>query len=225
MKILMVLTSHGKLGETDKRTGFWLEEFAAPYYAFTDAGAVVTLASPKGGQPPVDPMSTAEEAATEATRRYEMDSDLQQKLHNTKKLQFVTADDYDAVFFPGGHGPLWDLANDLDAIGLIETFWEQGKPIALVCHGLAALANVEVDEKPLVRGRNVTGFANTEEEAVGMTELVPFLIQDKMNQLGANYSKGDDWSPYVMVDGNLITGQNPASSGPAAQELLRKLPG
>ena len=223
MKVLMVLTSHSELGDTGKKTGFWVEEFAAPYYVLADAGVDVTIASPKGGQPPIDPSSTTKDAQTDATRRFDEDKELQEKLAHSKKLEDIDADDFDAVFYPGGHGPLWDLANDLKSISLIETFNEQKKPLAFVCHAPAALANVEDNKEPLVRGKNVTGFTNTEEEAVGLTDIVPFLIQDKMNQLGANYSKGDDWSSYVLVDGRLITGQNPASSEKAAQELLKML--
>lgn len=223
MKILMVLTSHSDLGDTGKKTGFWVEEFAAPYYILADAGAEVTLASPKGGQPPIDPSSTTEDAQTEATRRFDKDEELKKKLSMTKKLEEIKAEDFDAVFYPGGHGPLWDLANDLKSISLIEQFNEQMKPMAFVCHAPAALANVEYHKEPLVRGKNVTGFTNTEEEAVQLTNVVPFLVEDKMNQLGANYSKGEDWSEYVLVDGRLVTGQNPASSAKAARELLKLL--
>lgn len=223
MKILMVLTSHGELGDTGKKTGFWVEEFAAPYYVLSDAGANITLASPKGGQPPIDPASTTDDAQSEATKRFDKDAELQKKLSMTKKLKDVNASDFDAVFYPGGHGPLWDLTNDLQSISLIESFNEQMKPMAFVCHAPAVLANVEDHKKPLVRGKNVTGFANTEEQAVGLTEVVPFLVEDKLNQLGANYSKGEDWSSYVITDGRLITGQNPASSERAARELLNML--
>lgn len=220
MKILMVLTSHDTLGDTGKKTGFWVEEFAAPYYVLADAGAEITLASPKGGQPPIDPSSTTEDAQTDATRRFDKDEELQKKLSETKKLDNIVASDYDGVFYPGGHGPLWDLANSLDSIALIEEFNRQMKPMAFVCHAPAALANVEDHKKPLVRGKDVTGFTNSEEDAVGLSKVVPFKIEDKMNQLGANYSKGEDWSSYVKVDGKLITGQNPASSEKAARELL-----
>jgi putative intracellular protease/amidase len=223
MKILMVLTSHSELGETGKKTGFWIEEFAAPYYVFADAGADVTIASPKGKEPPIDPSSETEDAQTGATRRYYSDKELQEKLKKTIKLEDIDSEDYDAVFYPGGHGPLWDLANDLKSINLIEEFNDQMKPMGFVCHAPGVLANVEDHKEPLVRNKNVTGFANSEEEAVGLTEVVPFLVEDKMNQLGANYSKGDDWSSYVMVDGRLVTGQNPASSEKAAQELLKLL--
>lgn len=223
MKILMVLTSHDELGDTRRKTGFWAEEFAGPYYVLTDAGAEVTLASPKGGQPPVDPSSTEEAAQTKATKRFDNDKALQEKLSQTHKLEDMDASDFDAVFYPGGHGPLWDLANDLNSIALIEAFNEQMKPMAFVCHAPGVLANVEDHKTPLVRGKNVTGFANTEEEAVGLTEVVPFLVEDKMNQLGANYSKGSDWGVYIIRDGRLITGQNPASSEKAARELLNQL--
>lgn len=219
----MVLTSHDKLGDTGKKTGFWVEELAAPYYVLADAGAEITLASPKGGQPPIDPTSTEEDAQTEATKRFDKDEDLKKKLSMTKKLRDVDASDFDGVFYPGGHGPLWDLANDLDSIALIEKFNEQMKPMAFVCHAPGVLGNVEDHKEPLVRGRNVTGFANSEEDAVGLTDVVPFLVEDKMNQMGANYSKGEDWSSYVMVDEKLVTGQNPASSEKAAKELLKLL--
>lgn len=219
----MVLTSHDELGDTGKKTGFWVEEFAAPYYVFADAGAEVTLTSPKGKQPPIDPSSTTEDAQTEATKRFDADKELQEKLAHTVKMEDIDSEDYDAVFYPGGHGPLWDLANDLKSIALIEEFNAQMKPMAFVCHAPGVLANVEDHKEPLVRGKNVTGFANSEEDAVGLTEVVPFLVEDKMNQLGANYSKGEDWSSYVMVDGKLVTGQNPASSEKAARELLRLL--
>ncbi len=223
MKILMVLTSHDKLGDTGKKTGFWVEEFAAPYYVLSDAGAEITLASPKGGQPPIDPSSTTEDAQTEATKRFDKDQELQNKLASTKKLEDMNASDFDGVFYPGGHGPLWDLANDLKSISLIEAFNEQMKPMAFVCHAPGVLANVEDHKEPLVRRKDVTGFANSEEDAVELTNVVPFLVEDKMNQLGANYSKGEDWSSYVKVDGKLVTGQNPASSEKAARELLHLL--
>jgi len=219
----MVLTSHDQLGDTGKKTGFWVEEFAAPYYVLADAGAEITLASPKGGQPPIDPSSTTEDAETEATKRFDKDEDLQEKLSKTKKLEEINAEDFDGVFYPGGHGPLWDLANDLNSINLIENFFREMKPLALVCHAPAALANTTYNEEPLVRGKEVTGFTNSEEEAVGLTKVVPFLIEDKMNQLGAHYSKTDDWKSFVKVDGKLITGQNPASSEAAAKELLKLL--
>lgn len=223
MKVLMVLTSHDKLGDTGKKTGFWVEELAAPYYVLKDAGVEITLASPKGGKPPIDPASTGEDAQTPDTKRFDADEELQKKLANTKALEYIDAGDYDAVFYPGGHGPLWDLANNLKSIALIEDFNSQMKPMAFVCHAPGVLANVEENKEPLVRGKDVTGFANTEEEAVGLKEVVPFLVEDKLNQMGANYSKGEDWSSYVVTDGRLITGQNPASSKEAAQNLLRLL--
>lgn len=196
---------------------------AAPYYLLTDAGVEVTLASPKGGQPPVDPASTEEDARTEATKRFDRDQDLQKKLANTKKLEFVEAKDFDGVFYPGGHGPLWDLTNDLHSISLIEEFNRHMKPMAFVCHAPGVLKNTEINKEPLVRGKNVTGFSNSEEEAAGLTDVVPFLVEDAMNQMGADYSKGEDWSSYVMVDRNLVTGQNPASSKEAARRLLTML--
>ncbi|WP_018477500.1 type 1 glutamine amidotransferase domain-containing protein [Pontibacter roseus] len=224
MKVLFVLTSHDKLGDTGKKTGFWVEEFAAPYYTLADEGVEVDLASPKGGQPPIDPKSTEPDAQTEATRRFYEDDDLQHKLSRTKKLSEVRAEDYDAVFYPGGHGPLWDLANDRDSIRLIEDFTKQQKPVAAVCHGPAVLAEAKTaNGEPLVKGKKVAGFTNTEEEAVQLTNIVPFLVEDRLKELGGHYSKTDDWQPYVVTDGLLITGQNPASSEPAAEELLRML--
>ena len=223
MKILMVLTSHEQLGDTDKKTGFWVEEFAAPYYVFADAGYDITLASPKGGQPPIDPSSTTEDSQTESTRRFDSDEELKNKLAHTKKLEHVESSEYDAVFYPGGHGTLWDLTNDLKSISLIEEFYAEKKPMAFVCHAPGVLKNAMDHERPIVRGKNVTGFTNTEEEAVGLTEVVPFLVQDVLNQLGANYSKAEDWAEYVMVDHHLITGQNPASSKKAAEVLVEKL--
>ncbi|UJH92854.1 type 1 glutamine amidotransferase domain-containing protein [Antarcticibacterium sp. 1MA-6-2] len=223
MKVLMVLTSHDELGDTGKKTGFWVEEFAAPYYVLADAGVEVTLASPKGGQPPIDPSSEKDDAQTEATKRFDSDEELKQKLANTRRLEEIEASDYDGVFYPGGHGPLWDLAVDLKSIDLIQDFYRNMKPMAFVCHAPGVLANTKSNNEPLVRGKDVTGFANSEEEAVGLTEVVPFLVEDKMNQLGANYSKGEDWSSYVRIDGKLITGQNPASSKEAAKALLKFL--
>lgn len=223
MKVLMVLTSHSELGDTGKKTGFWAEEFAAPYYALTDAGVEVSLASPKGGQPPIDPSSTKDDAQTEATKRFDRDEELKKKLANTKRLEQVNTSDYNGIFYPGGHGPLWDLAVDLDSIRLIQEFYSNMKPMAFVCHAPGVLANTKYHNEPLVRGKDVTGFANSEESQMGLTDVVPFLVEDKMNQLGANYSKGEDWSSYVQVDGKLITGQNPASSHEAAKALLRFL--
>jgi putative intracellular protease/amidase len=224
MKVLFVLTSHSELGDTGKKTGFWIEEFAAPYYALADAGVDITIASPKGGEPPIDPSSETPSAQTEATDRYYKDQDLQQKLKSTKKLSDVSADNFDAVFYPGGHGPLWDLADSQESIKLIESFAKQNKPIAAVCHAPAIFAKVKgEDGEPLVKGKNVTGFTNSEEEAVQLTDVVPFLVQDKLQELGGKYSKVDDWQQHVVRDGMLITGQNPASSEAAAVELLRLL--
>ncbi|MBF9238489.1 type 1 glutamine amidotransferase domain-containing protein [Hymenobacter sp. BT683] len=224
MKILMVLTSHDELGNTGHKTGFWLEEFAAPYYVFKDAGAALTLASPKGGQPPLDPKSDDPSAQTEATKRFKQDPDAQQALATTVQLSTVTAADYDAVFYPGGHGPLWDLAEDQQSIALIETMYAAGKPVAVVCHAPGVLRHTKAaDGTPLVQNKPVTGFANTEEEAVQLTNVVPFLVEDMLKSNGGQYSKGADWAPYVVTAGHLITGQNPASSEPAAQELLKQL--
>ena len=224
MKILMVLTSHDQLGDTGKKTGFWLEEFAAPYYVFKDAGATITLASPKGGQPPLDPKSDAPDAQTDATRRYKEDAESQRALASTVLLSGVRVEDHDAVFYPGGHGPLWDLAEDADSIRVIETMFKAGKQVALVCHAPGALRNTKgADGKPLVDGRKVTGFTNTEEEGVQLTKIVPFLVEDMLKENGGDYSKGPDWQSYVVSDDNLITGQNPASSEEAARELLARL--
>jgi putative intracellular protease/amidase len=224
MKILMVLTSHNTLGNTGRKTGFWLEEFAAPYYVFKDAGAEITLASPKGGQPPLDPKSDAPDAQTEATLRFKQDTDAQTVLANTLTLSSVSADNYDAVFYPGGHGPLWDLAEDANSIALIEAFYAAGKPVAAVCHAPGALRYTKAaDGSPLVQNKSVTGFANTEEAAVGLTNVVPFLVEDELKKNGGKYSKTNDWQPYAVNDGNLITGQNPASSEPAAKLLLQQL--
>jgi putative intracellular protease/amidase len=224
MNILMVLTSHDQLGNTGKKTGFWLEEFAAPYYIFNEAGANITLASPKGGQPPLDPRSDEPESQTEATRRFKQDPEAQKALANTVKLSTVSADQFDTVFYPGGHGPLWDLANDPHSIRLIEQMYAAGKIVTAVCHAPGALVNAKgPDGAPLVKGKRVTGFSNSEEAAVQLTHVVPFLVEDALIKAGAIYSKGPDWQPYVVTDGNLVTGQNPASSGPAAEEALRKL--
>ena len=224
MKILMVLTSHDRLGETDKKTGFWLEEFAAPYYVFKDAGAEVTLASPKGGQPPLDPMSDAHDAQTDATRRFKDDAAAQQALTKTIPLASVSADEFDAVFYPGGHGPLWDLAEDTQSRDLIEAFAARDRPIGAVCHAPAVLRHVKRgDGEPLVAGRQVTGFTNSEEDGVGLTDIVPFLVEDMLKDRGAHYRKGPDWGEFVVVDGKLVTGQNPASSEGAARGLLALL--
>ena len=224
MKILMVLTSHDQLGDTGNKTGFWLEELAAPYYVFKDAGAEITLASPKGGQPPLDPSSDAENAQTEATKRFKADDAAQKALANTAVLSDVSADGFDAIFYPGGHGPLWDLAEDNDSKTLIEAFAASGRPIGAVCHAPAVFKHPKgADGKPLVAGRNVTGFTNTEEEAAGLTKVVPFLVEDMLTANGGTYQKGDDWASFVVTDGKLVTGQNPASSERAARALLALL--
>ncbi|MEQ1519475.1 MAG: type 1 glutamine amidotransferase domain-containing protein [Usitatibacteraceae bacterium] len=224
MKILMVLTSHDQLGDTGKKTGFWLEEFAAPYYVFHDAGAEITLGSPKGGKPPLDPKSDEAEAQTPATERFKKDADAQAVLASTHKLADIDVDSFDAVFYPGGHGPLWDLTEDTHSIQIIETAIASGKPVAAVCHAPGVLKNVQgTDGKPLVNGKKVTGFTNSEEDAVGLTDIVPFLVEDMLKANGGIYAKGADWSEFVLEDGLLITGQNPASSEKAAQMLLQKL--
>ncbi|SDS42601.1 Putative intracellular protease/amidase [Maribacter dokdonensis] len=224
MKILFVLTSHDQLGDTGKKTGFWVEEFAAPYYALLDKGAEITVATPKGGQAPIDPSSDTEDAQTKDTKRFKEDKEAQAIIANTKVLADVNANDFDAVFYPGGHGPLWDLANDLTSVKLIETFNEQEKPIAFVCHAPAALKRVSgTDGNPLVKGKKVTGFTNSEEEAVQLTEIVPFLVEDMLQENGGIYSKKEDWAAYAVQDGNLITGQNPASSELVAEKLLAAL--
>lgn len=224
MNILMVLTSHNALGDTGKKTGFWLEEFAAPYYVLSDAGAKITLASPKGGQPPLDPASDAPDAQTDDTRRLEGDAGARDALANTIKLSDVDLAGFDAVFYPGGHGPLWDLAEDPVSIRLIEYFAQSGKPIAAVCHAPAIFRHTKAaDGKPLVSGRNVTGFTNTEEAAAGLTDVVPFLVEDMLAANGGIYSKSADWASHVVVDGKLITGQNPASSKEVALALVALL--
>ena len=224
MKILMVLTSHDRLGQTGEKTGFWLEEFAAPYYVFKDAGAEIVLASPQGGLPPLDPKSDAPDAQTAATGRFRADAEATKALASTHKLSDVVCDAFDALFYPGGHGPLWDLAENLDSIGLIETMYAAGKPVAAVCHAPAVLRHTNgPDGTPLVKGKSVTGFTNTEEAAVGLTDIVPFLIEDMLQANGGQYSKRDDWQRYVITDGNLVTGQNPASSEDAARAVLALL--
>lgn len=220
----MVLTSHDELGTTGKKTGFWLEELAAPYYAFLDAGAEITLASPKGGQPPLDPKSDEPDSQTDETRRFHADSAAQAALASTVRLDTVNQETFDAVFYPGGHGPLWDLANDKHSISLIEQTLQAGKPVALVCHAPGVLRDVNnADGTPLVKGRKVTGFTNSEEEGVGLTDVVPFLVEDVLKQNGGLYSRGDDWQSYTVQDGLLITGQNPGSSAETAKVLLAKL--
>jgi len=224
MKILMVLTSHDELGSTGKKTGFWLEELAAPYYAFLDAGAEITLASPKGGQPPLDPKSDEPDSQTSETRRFHADSAAQAALAWTVRLDTVNQETFDAVFYPGGHGPLWDLANDKHSISLIEQTLQAGKPVALVCHAPGVLRDVKnADGTPLVKGKKVTGFTNSEEEGVGLTDVVPFLVEDVLKQNGGLYSRGDDWQSYTVQDGLLITGQNPGSSAETAKVLLSSL--
>ncbi|MDV6328573.1 type 1 glutamine amidotransferase domain-containing protein [Idiomarina sp. Sol25] len=221
MKVLMVLTSHDKLGDTDHKTGFWVEEFAAPYYVLTDSGVEVTLASPKGGKPPIDPNSTTPDAQTEATERFDKDKTAQQKLETTCKLDEVDPEGFDAIFYPGGHGPLWDLTNDEHSIKLIEHFWSRDKPVSAVCHAPAVLLNAKTPcGDPIVQGRTVTGFSNSEEAAVELTDVVPFLLEDELTAKGGHYRKVDDWQAYAVQDGMLITGQNPASSEQTAQRLL-----
>jgi putative intracellular protease/amidase len=224
MKILMVLTSHEQLGNTGKKTGFWLEEFAAPYYLLKDAGAAVTLASPQGGQPPLDPKSDLPENQTEFTNRFHADTAAQTVLANTKKLTDVSAREFDAVFYPGGHGPMWDMPDNPTSIALLEAFVQADKPVGAVCHAPVALVNVRGKNGDyLVKGKRVTGFTNSEEEAVGLTTVVPFLLENRLKERGGIYSKGADWAPYVQVDGKLVTGQNPASSRPGAEALLKLL--
>ena len=221
MKILMVLTSHDQLGTTGLKTGFWLEEFAAPYYVFKDAKADITIASPKGGQPPLDPKSDEADFQTDATRRFKEDAGGQAELASTVKLSEVSPDDFDAVFYPGGHGPLWDLAEDRDSISLIEVMYAAGKTVGAVCHAPAVFRHTEgPDGSPLVEGKSVTAFSNSEEAAVELTDVVPFLLENELQAIGANYSKSSDWHPYIITDGNLVTGQNPASSEGVAQALL-----
>ncbi len=226
MNILIVLTSHDTLGNTGRKTGFWLEELAAPYYVFKAAGAKLTLASPKGGQPPLDPKSNEPDFQTDDTRRFEEDAEAKAALANTVPLHSVSQQAFDAVFYPGGHGPLWDLAEDKHSISLIETTLNAGKPVALVCHAPGVLRHTKkTDGSPLVAGKKVTGFTNSEEEAVQLTNVVPFLVEDELKKLGGNYTKGDDWQSYVLQDGLLITGQNPASSAEAAATLVQLLQG
>ncbi|MFT4020237.1 MAG: type 1 glutamine amidotransferase domain-containing protein [Acinetobacter sp.] len=221
MKVLIVLTSHDQLGNTGHKTGFWLEEFTAPYYVFKDAGADITLASPQGGQPPLDPKSDEPDFQTDSTRRFAKDSDAQQHLANTVVLDTVQADDFDAVFYPGGHGPLWDLVDNPKSIDLIQQFDRANKPVGLVCHAPAALKNVKAENgEAFVKAKKVTGFSNSEEAAVQLSDVVPFLIEDEFKAQGADYQKGNDWHPFVVVEGHLVTGQNPASSEDVAKHLL-----
>lgn len=229
MKILIVLTSHSQLGATqtgnaEGKTGFWIEEFAAPYYLFQEAGANIIIASPKGGQPPIDPKSDAPENQTKATIRYKSDSQLLDLMANTIKLENISSKDFDAVFYPGGHGPLWDLATDVNSIALLENFWYEKKPIATVCHSPSVLLNVKNESGDyLVKGKKVTGFSNSEEKAVKLEDIVPFMLEDELKKIGGIYSKKEDWASYVVTDGLLITGQNPASSEAVAKELIRLL--
>ena len=224
MKILMVLTSNDELGCTGKKTGFWLEEFAAPYYVFKDSGAEITLASPKGGQPPLDPKSAEKDSQTAATERFKADKEAQTALAHTIKLSEISPAGYDALFYPGGHGPLWDLAEDKNSIALIENMNSQGKPVAAVCHAPGVFRHAKSPNgTPLVQGKSVTGFSNSEEKAVGLTDVVPFLLEDELQKNGGNYSKSADWQSYSVRDGNLITGQNPASSEAAAKAVLTAL--
>lgn len=220
-KVLFVLTSHDELGNTGQKTGFWTEELAAPYYALSDKNVEITLASPKGGQPPIDPKSEDPSSQTDTTRRMDNDEVLKNKLKNTHKLSEVKSEDFDAVFYPGGHGPLWDLAEDKVSQDLIVDFYTNGKPVAFVCHAPGVLKDVKIDGEYLVKDKNVTGFTNTEEEAVQLTDVVPFLVEDMLKKNGGLYSKIEDWNPYAIVDGRLITGQNPASSEKVAEELLK----
>jgi putative intracellular protease/amidase len=220
MKILMVTTSHDQLGDTGRKTGFWLEEFAAPYFVFRDAGVRLTLASPKGGQPPIDPKSDLPEGQTQAMTRFKEDETAQQELSQTLRLADMRAEDYDTIFYVGGHGPMWDLVDDPTSIALIESFYNSGKVVAAVCHSPAVFHRVNYNGAPIVRGKRVTGFTNGEEEAVHLTDVVPFLVEDELKRLGAHYEKSPDWQSFALVDGRLVTGQNPASSTAAAQALV-----
>jgi putative intracellular protease/amidase len=223
MKILMVLTSHDQLGTTGRKTGIWLEEFAAPYFVFQDAGADVTLASPRGGQPPIDPKSDLPENQTSAMTRYKRDKGAQEAFAQTSRLADVTAEEFDTVFYPGGHGPMWDLAESPDSIALIESFYNSGKFVAFVCHAPGVLRHVRYRGEPLVAGKHVTGFTNGEEEEVGLTKVVPFLVEDELLRLGAIFEKVRNWQPFAITDGRLVTGQNPASGTSTAQTLLKQL--
>ncbi len=223
MKILMVFTSHHMLGDTGRKTGFWLEEGAAPYYVFRDAGVELTLASPKGGQPPIDPKSDLPENQTEAMARFKQDPDAQQVFANTAKLSEMRADDFDAIFYPGGHGPMWDLVDNPDSIALIEAFYNSGKPVAAVCHAPAVLHRAMYQSEPIVKGKRVTGFTNSEEEEVQLTDVVPFLVEDELKRVGGRFEKVDNWQSFAITDGRLITGQNPASSTAGAQALVELL--
>lgn len=224
MNILFVVTSHDQLGDTGHKTGFWVEEFAAPYYKFKDAGFNLTIATPKGGQAPIDPSSEVENAQTEATERYYKDAEVQDLIANTHQLSEMKAADFDAVFYPGGHGPLWDLANDTDSQKLILDFYYNGKPVGAVCHAPGVFKNIKLENgEPFIKGKNVTGFSNSEEAAVKLIDVVPFLVEDELQNLGGHYSKGDDWGLHVVEDGLLITGQNPASSEAVAEKIIELL--
>src|SRR3954467_9903053 len=223
MKILMVLTSHDQLGNTGRKTGFWLEEFAAPYFVFRDAGVELTLASPKGGQPPIDPKSDLPENQTPPMARFKKDSSAQKALSETRKLSEMKSEDFDTIFYVGGHGPMWDLVDNPDSISLIESFYNSGKPIAAVCHSPGVFHRVTYNGVPLVKGKRVTGFTNGEEEAVQLTHVVPFLVEDELKRVGGRYEKAADWAPFSIIDGRIVTGQNPASSTSAARDLLSVL--
>jgi putative intracellular protease/amidase len=223
MKILMVLTSHDQLGDTGRKTGFWLEEFAAPYFVFRDAGVELTLASPKGGQPPTDPKSDLPDNQTPAMSRFKQDTEAQKHLSNTVKLSELRSEDFDTIFYVGGHGPMWDLVDNPDSIALIESFYDSGKPVSAVCHSPAVFHRVMYQGQPLVKGKRVTGFTNGEEAAVGLTHIVPFLVEDELKRIGGIYEKAPDWAPFAIVDGRIVTGQNPASSTVAAKALLELL--
>jgi putative intracellular protease/amidase len=225
MNILMVMTSHDQLGNTGRKTGIWLEEFAAPYFVFKDAGVNLTLASPKGGQPPIDPKSDLPENQTPAMKRYKQDDAAKKAFSQTSKLVDMRSEDFDTVFYPGGHGPMWDIAEDPDSIALLESFYDSGKFIALVCHAPGVLHRVQYQGQPLVKGKRVTGFTNSEEEEVQLTKVVPFLVEDELKRLGARFEKGPNWQSFVVIDGRLITGQNPASSTAGAQALLKAVTG
>jgi putative intracellular protease/amidase len=223
MKILMVLTSHDQLGNTGRKTGFWLEEFAAPFFVFRDAGVELTLASPKGGQPPIDPKSDLSENQTPAMTRFKGDTAAQKELSQTRKLSDMKSEDFDTIFYVGGHGPMWDLVDNPDAIALIESFYNSGKPVAAVCHSSAVLHRVMYQGEPLIKGKRVTGFTNGEEAAVNLTHVVPFLVEDELKRVGGIYEKAADWAPFAIVDGRVVTGQNPASSTVAAKALIELL--
>jgi putative intracellular protease/amidase len=223
MKILMALTSHDQLGDTGRKTGLWLEEFAAPYFVFRDAGVKLTLASPKGGQPPIDPKSDLPGEQTPAMTRFKQDKEAQKELSQTVKLSDMKSEDFDTIFYVGGHGPMWDIVDNPDAIALIESFYNSGKPVAAVCHSAGIFHRVMCQGEPLVKGKRVTGFTNGEEAAVNLTHVVPFLVEDELKRIGGIYEKAADWAPFAVVDGRVLTGQNPASSTAAAKAMLELL--